>query len=239
MNCPKCGAKLPEDASKCEACSYVLTDKSGQNSQISAEKPMNVSKKNRKRAVLCLILPGLILIGVLIFYTVVAAIGMTTGFGASETSRFLRMFLGFLGVLSIISIVLGIPLSVYFGSRRTEPVKEYDERSGKGPASEIPDEIKKWNWGAAGLNIIWGAYHGVWLSYISLIPYVNWVWWIILGIMGNKWAWSKRYWKSVEEFQEAQRKWKVWGIIFLIIPLIFMILAVVFNIYARSLTVYQ
>lgn len=45
---------------------------------------------------------------------------------------------------------------------------EYDERSGKGKQSEIPEEIRRWNWGALGLGFIWGIAHSVYFSLLAI-----------------------------------------------------------------------
>ncbi|PIQ67350.1 ribonuclease G [Candidatus Uhrbacteria bacterium CG_4_10_14_0_2_um_filter_41_7] len=97
---------------------------------------------------------------------------------------------------------------------------KYDERSGKGEASIIPNEIKGWNWGAAGLTWIWGVPHGVWISLLVLIPFVNIIMWIFLGLKGNEWAWKKQQWESVEKFISYQNKWKPWGIAFFILGIL-------------------
>jgi len=98
----------------------------------------------------------------------------------------------------------------------TNDNSEYDERSGKGKDSIIPKEIIEWNWGAAGLGIIWGIYHKVWVSFLTLVVPFGW---IAMGKAGNGWAWRNKKWKSVEEFKMAQAKWQVWGKICFIIIL--------------------
>jgi len=93
----------------------------------------------------------------------------------------------------------------------------FDQRSGKGVASVVPEEIKGWSWGAAGLTWIWGIYHNVWISLLSFIPLVNLVMIVYLGLKGNELAWRSNKWTSVEEFKTAQGKWQTWGIIFFIL----------------------
>lgn len=41
---------------------------------------------------------------------------------------------------------------------------------------EVPEEIKKWNWGAFSLNIIWGIGNKTYLPLLCLIPLFNFVW---------------------------------------------------------------
>ena len=137
-------------------------------------------------------------------------------------ARITRVGLGFLGILSIIGIMIGTPLGIIFLVRKTLDTAntKYDERSGKGSASIIPEEIKGWNWGAAGLPFIWGMYHHVWISLLKFVPIVGWIWWIVMGLKGNEWAWRKNYWVSVEQFKATQRKWMPWGIAFFILSVL-------------------
>ena len=80
----------------------------------------------------------------------------------------------------------------------------------------IPGEARGWNWGAFLLSWIWGLGNGVYVALLALIPIVGLVMIFILGAKGNAWAWKKKDWKSVEDFKNAQRKWRnagwiVWG----------------------------
>lgn len=93
-------------------------------------------------------------------------------------------------------------------------IKKYDERSGKGDESIIPKEIEKWNWGAFLITFFWGIWHKQWiLSLLWLIPGLNIIISILLGIKGSKWAWQSKKWESVDQFQEAQKNWGFWGLI--------------------------
>jgi len=217
MQCPKCKSDLPKGQQTCFVCGHKLKGESEKKDNIttSSGKHFNVSQKNRLIAVLWMILPIAFLLLVLIVYGIVASIGMSGDF-----ARGLNMTLAIFGIIGVLSIIVSIPMAIIFGSRRKEPVSQFDARSGRGEDSVFPSELKKWNWGAAGLPLIWGVYHSVWWCFIVFIPYVNWIWWIIMGLEGNKWAWEKRYWKSVEEFKAAQKKWMPWGIVFLFLPIV-------------------
>jgi hypothetical protein len=74
-------------------------------------------------------------------------------------------------------------------------------------------ELKKWNWGAFLLTWVWGIGHGVYRSFLTLIPIYGIYEWIMLGKTGNRWAQEKRPSPSVESFRRTQRKWAMWGII--------------------------
>ncbi len=227
MYCPKCKSKFIKNTQTCKFCGFKA-DKTSDHSDktfMSGGSPFNVSKKNRIIAVLCVTVPTALVILIIVLYAIMMEIGMS-----GKIASGIEGALAILFFLGIALMAAGVPLAAFFGSRRKEPVTQFDKRSGIGEQSEFPPELKKWNWAAAGLPIIWGMYHGVWLSFITLIPYVNWIWWIIMGLEGNKWAWEKRYWKSVDEFKEAQRKWQVWGIIFFFLPVIVVILGLIIGI---------
>ena len=58
-------------------------------------------------------------------------------------------------------------------------------------------------------------YIGILFSIPGLIIYF----W--LGVKGNKISWNNKAWKSVEEFEKAQRSWTIAGVILLSIAFIF------------------
>jgi hypothetical protein len=100
-------------------------------------------------------------------------------------------------------------------------------------ASDMPAEIKGWNWGAFFLNWIWGIGNRVWLALLTLvlafIPVVGTlgviVMMVVLGLKGSEWAWKSRSWESVEQFKKVQKTWAIWGLIIFILSLLLMIFA--------------
>jgi hypothetical protein len=92
--------------------------------------------------------------------------------------------------------------------------------SGQGSTSIIPDEIEGWNWGALFLSVIWGLRNNVLISLLCLIPLVGIVIAFVLGANGNKWAWQKKSWDSIEHFQKTQRTWAVWGTVIFVISIL-------------------
>lgn len=78
-------------------------------------------------------------------------------------------------------------------------------------SEEVPEEIKKWNWGAFFLSWIWGIGNQVWIALLALIPFVNIVMIFVLGAKGSEWAWKAKEWQSVEHFKRVQRLWAIWG----------------------------
>jgi hypothetical protein len=90
---------------------------------------------------------------------------------------------------------------------------------------EIEPELRKWNWGAFLLTFIWGIRHGVMRSFLVLVPFYGFYEWFMLGIHGNRWAWEKGRWESVEQFHRSQRTWAKAGVI---------VTAIVFLLFAAS-----
>ena len=93
-------------------------------------------------------------------------------------------------------------------SSQTNP----ENTSGMGKDSIVPEEVRKWNWGAFFLNWIWGIGNSVWISLLMFIPPLFLIMPFVLGAKGSEWAWRKRTWRSVEEFKRTQKLWARWGI---------------------------
>ena len=75
----------------------------------------------------------------------------------------------------------------------------------------IPNELRKWNWGAFLLTWIWGVGNKSYLPMWALIPYFNFIWGFVCGAKGNEWAWENQKWESVEQFNKTQEQWAMWG----------------------------
>lgn len=129
------------------------------------------------------------------------------------------------------------------------------EKYGKEPETDESAILKKWNWGAFALPVIWGLCNGVvwplafgflllWLKIITIgnanmaVIYdlialvVAVVIRIILGIKGNREAWE--YHKDTMDFSKfvsLQRKWNIAGVIIVV----FQILLVIYGIMHRGL----
>jgi tetratricopeptide (TPR) repeat protein len=78
--------------------------------------------------------------------------------------------------------------------------------------AEIPPGIRGWSWGAFLFNWVWGVCNGVWISLLVLVPFVGWIFAIVLGIKGREWAWKNKKWQNVEHFQRVQRAWSAWAL---------------------------
>jgi hypothetical protein len=119
------------------------------------------------------------------------------------------------------------------GSWPLKPVATVTNTSGISSITEIPVEIRGWNWGGFFLTWIWGIGNNVWiamLALLGLIPYIGWIAHltvaIILGMKGNEWAWRNKRWESLGHFRKTQRSWMWWGLGILIFQIVFFILIV-------------
>jgi hypothetical protein len=192
----------------------------------------NQHRRSSKWGIFFIVAPFVLLIFVLFAFAVVSFVsaqldtvpidGSVTGLSKRSNlivvMSLLRVMLGILGNVAVIGVIVGIPIGIILLLRRSfTPNGHHDERSGKGKLSEVPVEIQRWNWGAAGLTFIWGATHRVWISLITLIPVVGLIWWIVMGVKGSEWAWRAQHWESVDAFIAYQKKWKPWGIVFFIL----------------------
>lgn len=72
---------------------------------------------------------------------------------------------------------------------------------------EIPNEIKKWNWGAFWFTWVWGIANNSYKTFLVFIPFFGFIWTIVCGIQGNKWAWENKKWDNVIQFNKIQYKW--------------------------------
>lgn len=84
----------------------------------------------------------------------------------------------------------------------------------KGFHSPLPtneDPTKGWNWGAFFLTWIWGLGNRTWIALLALIPFVNFIMMVVLGLKGNQWAWEKGQWRDETHFRKVQRNWAIAG----------------------------
>jgi len=107
-------------------------------------------------------------------------------------------------------------------------------------SSEMPAELKGFNWGAFLLTFIWGIKYKVWITLLA-IPLIwfqlplglNWILLTFLqvycGIKGNEWAYKIDYKKSNYDFKMTQIKWAIFGFsLQIIIPMIILFVLCLF-----------
>ena len=93
---------------------------------------------------------------------------------------------------------------------------------------EVPQEIKKWNWGAFMYNIFWGIGNKCYLPLLCLVPILQIVWIFVCGAKGNEWAWKKGDYKNPEEFLLVQSTWSRAGFVAFIVVIVAILLEVLF-----------
>ncbi|MFH0864458.1 MAG: zinc ribbon domain-containing protein [Candidatus Gottesmanbacteria bacterium] len=226
MHCYNCGHKLNISAKFCVNCGANVTG-SETNKTAPASSPSGVavvSSRNKKLGIFFIVLPFATLITVLLIWSVIIFAAGTTdsvsyNVSTSDTViNIIQWVLGLVALMAMIGILVFVPIGIVYLNKKTIRNNDvhYDERSGKGDASEVPAEVAGWSWGAAGLTWIWGVSNGVWISLLNFVPILNYVWWIVLGVKGNEWAWKARQWESIEQFNNSQRSWGIWGLVLFI-----------------------
>jgi len=98
----------------------------------------------------------------------------------------------------------------------------------------LPAEAKRWNWGAFLLTWIWGLGNSTCIALLALIPVVNIVMAVILGVKGSQWAWKNRRWEGIEQFTRVQGLWAAFGFgllagCLLMLAIVIALLIVTFN----------
>ena len=96
--------------------------------------------------------------------------------------------------------------------------------------SELPPELRKWNWGAFMYNMIWGIGNKCYLPLLCLIPCFNLIWIFVCGAKGNEWAWQAGTCKDLETFKAVQDTWNRAGFVSFIITLASFVLSAIWMI---------
>lgn len=122
-------------------------------------------------------------------------------------------------------------MNVYDTPKSNIDPDQHSENNSGMNQDPVPDGVKGWSWGAFSLNWIWAIFNKTYIGLLTLIPYVGFVMAFYLGFKGRELAWKNKRWDSLEHFNEVQRKWSIWGVIFLVIPLIGILAAVMIPAY--------
>ena len=104
----------------------------------------------------------------------------------------------------------------------------YDQQNSYGSAynssnysyQEMPDELRKWNWGAMMFNIFWGIGNKAYMPLLCLIPCFSFIWMFVCGAKGNEWAWNAGTYQNLETFKAAQDSWNRAGFVSFIIAVV-------------------
>ena len=98
--------------------------------------------------------------------------------------------------------------------------------------TELPNELKDFNWAAFLLTFIWGFKYKAWITFLA-IPLIliqlplglNWLLLAVLqlycGRKGNEWAYKQDFWKKSKDFRITQMKWAAVALtLYIIFPLV-------------------
>ena len=141
----------------------------------------------------------------------------------TTTANIIRVSLGFLGIIAVILIFVGIPLGIYFLSRKdlTENnlLALQNNEKYKNLTPEQITYIHKFSWGAFVCSTVWpwGNKLYIW-GILAFVPLVNIYVWLRLAITGRQMAWERGGWTNFEQFKNRQKimAWVILGIIILI-----------------------
>lgn len=107
-----------------------------------------------------------------------------------------------------------------------------ENTSGHGSGAYVPQELKRWNWGAFFLTWIWGLGNRVYLSLLWFVPIIGWFLVpFLLGAKGSTWAWEHKRWENVQHFQKVQAYWALAGIFFFLFLLICITLLIIIAVF--------
>lgn len=101
------------------------------------------------------------------------------------------------------------------------PATGYTQPTSVSDPSEVPPEVRKWNWGAFFLSWIWGIAHGVWISLLVFVPVVGFIVPFYLGVKGNELAWKTGRWNDPQAYLDRQKKWAIAGVIVFVLATLF------------------
>ncbi len=131
--------------------------------------------------------------------------------------------------MDILNIIFHLPPTfVYYSFSHSNFITLIKEVDMSYTNKTVPEEIKRWNWGAFMFNIIWGFGNRSYLPLLVFVPLLNLVWIFVCGLKGNEWAWQKGDYDSVETFMKVQETWNRAGFIYFIVSIIFAVIFFLF-----------
>ena len=110
-----------------------------------------------------------------------------------------------------------------------------------GYPQDVPQEIKKWNWGAFMFSIMWGIGNKTLIALLCLVPCLNVVFMFILGAKGNEWAWKANNYSDIATFKAVQETWNRAGFVafWIFIAVMAIYIVVIAIVGASFLTVFR
>ncbi len=93
---------------------------------------------------------------------------------------------------------------------------------------EMPQELKKWSWGAFSFTVWWGIGHKAYLSLLVLVPFFSLIWMIVCGVKGHEWAWKAGNYIDANHFNAVMEPWNRAGKIAFIVGIIYFAFMILF-----------
>ncbi|KKQ27445.1 MAG: hypothetical protein US42_C0009G0035 [Candidatus Magasanikbacteria bacterium GW2011_GWC2_37_14] len=140
----------------------------------------------------------------------------------TTTASIIRVSLGFLGIIAVLLIFVGIPLGIYFLSKKDLTENNLSALQNDDKYKNLTPEqityIHKFSWGAFIASGIWPWGNKLYLwGILAFIPLIGIYVWIRLAIEGRKLAWEQGGWTNFEQFKNRQKimAWIILAIIIL------------------------
>ena len=116
-----------------------------------------------------------------------------------------------------------------FSFLETDPSSDDKNTSGR-KYGKLPSGVAGWSWGGFLLTPIWSIFNNTFIGLLFFVPGIGLSLSIYLGLTGRELAWKNKRWKSVEHFNQIQRRWSIAAVIVnLILLCIFLFFPVVFD----------
>jgi hypothetical protein len=88
----------------------------------------------------------------------------------------------------------------------------------------VEEKAKKgWNWGAFLMPLQFGIANKAYMTFLMLVPLLNFVWPFICGIKGAEWAYESGLFKNIDEFNGAMKSWNRIGFVMFVLILVLII----------------
>jgi hypothetical protein len=94
-----------------------------------------------------------------------------------------------------------------------------------------------WNWGAFMFPFQFGIGTKAYLTLLTLVPILNFIWFFVSGSQGAKWAYDSGYFENVDEFNGAMKSWNRAGLVSAII--IAVVLALYFLLFVWTIGMFS
>lgn len=140
----------------------------------------------------------------------------------TTTASIINVSLSFLGIIAVLLIFVGIPLGIYFLSKKDLTTDNITSLQNNEKYKNLTPEqityIHKFSWGAFICSGVWPWGNKLYLwGVLAFVPLVNIFVWLKLAIEGRKMAWEQGGWTNFEQFKNRQKimAWIILAVIIL------------------------